>query len=184
MVSPILTRAGALALVALLFSSSAAFASCDNLLPVAGAESEHQRPVSARDLIELREIGSPDSASFASPTPFAVSPDETRVAYIINRADLATNSYCRALVVTNIAKPAQPRILDSGGELIKIIDVQQGFYVPTGATEIITPVWSPDGRWIAYLRRDRGMTQVWTAAADGSGARQISHAPVDVTALT
>jgi len=184
MVSPILTRAGALALVAFLVSPSAASASCNNLLPVAGAGSGHRRPVSARDLIELREIGSPDSASFASPTPFAVSPDGAQVAYIINRADLATNSYCRALVVTNIAKPGQSRILDSGGELIKIIDVQQGFYVPTGATEVITPVWSPDGRWIAYLRRDRGMTQVWTAAADGSGARQISHAPVDVTALT
>jgi dipeptidyl aminopeptidase/acylaminoacyl peptidase len=162
---------------------TAAYAECANILPLANDQPEAKRPITASDLIEMREIGSPDSASFASPSPFAVSPDGTRVAYVINRADLATNSYCRALVVSAVRGVGRPQVLDRGGELIKVIDVQQDFYLPTGATEVIVPIWSPDGSRIAYLRRDAGRTQAWVAGADGGGARQMSHADVDVTAL-
>lgn len=162
---------------------TSARASCEAILPIAAEQPEESRPITARDLIEMREIGNPDSASFASPSPFAVSPDGMRVAYVINRADLASNSYCRALVLSNIRDPGPPRILDRGGEHIKVVDVQQGFYLPTGATKVVVPVWSPDGRSLAYLRRDAGTTQAWVAAADGSGARPVSNSKVDVVAI-
>jgi dipeptidyl aminopeptidase/acylaminoacyl peptidase len=158
-------------------------ASCDNILPVAQSSSEKPRPITAADLIEMREIGSPDSASFSAPSPFAVSPDGRSVAFIINQADLATNGYCRALVVSDIQAAHPPRVLDRGGALIQSIDVQRGYYLPSGATRTITPLWSPDGRHLAYLRRDNGVTQAWIAAADGSGARALSRSPVDVEAL-
>ena len=162
---------------------TAARANCDHILPVAQSRLEPSRPITAADLIEMREIGSPDSASFSSPSPFAVSPDATRVAFIINQADLATNGYCRALVVSDIQAADSPRVFDRGGALIQSIDVQRGYYLPSGATRIIAPVWSPDGRFLAYLRRDNGVTQAWIAAVNGSGARALSRSAVDVEAV-
>ena len=160
-----------------------AWARCEDILPLAHALTPVARDLSADDLIQLREIGDPDSASYASPSPFAVSPDGRRVAYIINRADLATNSYCRALVVSRLGSAGPPQLLDRGGELIRIMDIQRGFYLPSGATRTILPAWSPDGRSIAYLRRDDGVTQAWVAKADGSGAKAVSRSRVDVEAV-
>ncbi|UIJ46343.1 Atxe2 family lasso peptide isopeptidase [Sphingomonas cannabina] len=177
---------GAFALLAPLAATTAptaASAACTGILPVATEQSQPARAISTRDLIEMREIGSPDSASFASPSPFAVSPDGTRVAYVVNQANLAANGYCRALVVSVIRGAAPPRAVDRGGELIKLVDVQQGFYLPAGATAVVVPVWSPDGRSLAYLRRDAGRTRAWVAAADGSSARPVSQAEVDVVAV-
>ena len=34
------------------------------------------------------------------------------------------------------------------------------------------PVWSPDGRWIAYVTWDQGGGQIWKAQADGQGTPQ------------
>ncbi|QPI72244.1 Atxe2 family lasso peptide isopeptidase [Sphingobium sp. Cam5-1] len=159
-------------------------ANCDDVLPSDEAPVRTgKRDLTAADLIQLREIGDPDSAVFNGPSPFAVSPDGDRIAYIINRADLATNTYCRALVVSRLTGGGPPSIVDRGGELIKIMDVQRGFYLPSGATRTIVPSWSPDGRMIAYLRRDNGATQAWVAQADGSGARTVTRSAVDVEAV-
>lgn len=171
-----------LAALCLLFPATA-WANCEDVLPAHEASSTVKRDLTAADLIQLREIGDPDSAVFNGPSPFAVSPDGSRIAYIINRADLATNSYCRALVVSGLTGVGPPDIVDRGGELIKIMDVQRGFYLPSGATRTIVPSWSPDGRRLAYLRRDNGVTQAWVARADGSGARAATQSAVDVEAV-
>jgi dipeptidyl aminopeptidase/acylaminoacyl peptidase len=44
---------------------------------------------------------------------------------------------------------------------------------PKSECRLSSPVWSPDGKRIAYLRRvgRAGAAEVWTAAADGSGAK-------------
>jgi dipeptidyl aminopeptidase/acylaminoacyl peptidase len=141
------------------------------------------RDLTSADLIQLREVGSPDGADFSSPSPFAVSPDGRAVAYVVNRADLTGNGYCRALVVSRLDASGPPRVLDRGGELITIMDVQRGLYLASGAARTIVPVWSPDGRRVAYMRRDSGVTQAWVADADGSGARALTHSAVDVEAL-
>jgi len=39
----------------------------------------------------------------------------------------------------------------------------------------LAPRWSPDGEWIAYLRRDGDVTQVWRARIDGSRVEQVTH---------
>jgi dipeptidyl aminopeptidase/acylaminoacyl peptidase len=167
----------------LLALPAVAHARCDDIIPAPTTETGAKRPIRAADLIGLRDIGDPDSASYAGPSPFAVSPDGSRVAYIINRADLATNGYCRALVVNELRAPGPPAVLDRGGELIKILDVQRGFYLPSGATETIVPKWSPDGRALAYLRRDNNVTQAWVANTDGSGARAVSRSSIDIDVL-
>src|SRR4051794_33052755 len=70
------------------------------------------RAVTATDIIELSEIGYPD-ASLTGPSPLAVSPDGSLIAFVLSRADTASNSYCRTLLVVPLAG-GQPRVLDSG----------------------------------------------------------------------
>lgn len=38
----------------------------------------------------------------------------------------------------------------------------------------IKPVWSPDGRWVAFLSNQSGATEVWVVRMDGSNLRQVT----------
>jgi Tol biopolymer transport system component len=51
----------------------------------------------------------------------------------------------------------------------------------SGAGAHSNPVWSPDGKWIAYLYQQPGSTlwQVWAMRADGSAPRQITSDAAD-----
>lgn len=39
----------------------------------------------------------------------------------------------------------------------------------------LSPAWSPDGRWIAFVRRVRGSQKIFVARADGTGVRQLTR---------
>lgn len=74
--------------------------------------------------------------------------------------------------------------VDAGGELIRETLTRTGIAnFPTGVPKVITPHWSPDGQWIAYLKRENGVTQVWRARADGSGAKAVTASEIDVEDL-
>jgi dipeptidyl aminopeptidase/acylaminoacyl peptidase len=120
---------------------------------------------------------------FGQPSPLGISPDGRRAAFILNRPDPQTNSHCRALIVIDLVGEPNPRILDRGGEMITNRTNARGLVVDNGFPTLLTPAWSPDGRWIAYLRRDQGITQVWRARSDGGGAKPATRSPVDVEAV-
>lgn len=162
--------------------SGRAAAGCEDIVPSPVARTA-PRPVSPRDLVRLRDIGYPDPLLSGGPSPLALAPDGRRIAFVINRADPDANSYCRALVVLPLAPGAQPRIVDTGGELITITDVQRGMFVRGGFPALVVPVWSPDGRWLAYLKRTGGSTQVWRVRSDGGGAAQVTRLATDVEQL-
>lgn len=159
----------------------AAEAACDAVVPARALTPTGRRTVTADDLVRMRDIGAPDASSgFDQPSPLGVSPDHRQISFVISQANPDANLYCRALVVLG-TDGAPPRVLDRGGELI----TKEGPWladtiIPNGAPVVVTPVWSRDGQWIAYLRRDAGVTQLWRARADGGGAAAITHAPVDI----
>lgn len=169
---------GALAMTLLL--SAQAWAHCADLLPRALPPAGPQRSIRPIDLARLRDIGRPDGALLGGTSPLAISPDQTRVAFVISQADPVANAYCVVLAVMDLRSGTRPQLIDQGGEMILASGNVRGLITPTGYVATVTPAWSPDGRWIAYLRRDRGVTQLWMAPTEGGMARQLSHSPVDV----
>ncbi len=169
---------GAIALGSLAFQAPASAGECSDLLPGLGAGAAG-RPISARDLVALRDIG-PKSASDPIAPILSISPDGTRVAFQLHRADIETNAYCLGLIVVDLNRPRVPQLVDQGGELVRETqDLLAVTGYPTGYTKVITPKWSPDGRALAFLRRDKGLTQVWLAQSDGSGSRALTQLPSD-----
>ena len=138
------------------------------------------RAMTAEDLARLRDIG-PVSAAGSGYPLFAISPDHRLAAFQLRQADPARNRYCLAMVVVELAN-REARIVDAGGEPILVHhDLRGAADIPTGMLRTIAPLWSADGRSIVYLRRERGVTRIWRAAANGSGTRPLTGPSLDVT---
>lgn len=153
-------------------------AECDDLLST-GPSSGPSRPVSTDDLVRLRDIG----GMGADPAPFlAVSPDGTEVAFQIRRADPVSNSYCLGMAVVPLDGRGAVRLVDQGGEFILQQVSRLGFArsTPPGTPLVTAPKWSADGQWVAYLRRDKGVTQVWRARRNGAGAEPVTRSTNDI----
>ena len=164
-----------------LFAGAEAQAGCTDLMPDTRARAAPVREITAEDLIQLREIGFPDAA-VTGPSPLAVSQDGTWVAFILSRADVATNAYCRALVVVPIHGGA-PRVVDTGGEFISLGSFVRGLWVDTGFPRLVTPAWSPNGRSIAFIKREHGISQAVMVHVDRAGPPISTHLSVDVEDL-
>lgn len=130
----------------------------------------------------MREIGTLMPSSL-SPSALAVSPSGRQVAFAIMQADTASNSHCIGLAVVEPGNRHGMRLLNAGGEPILRFLGFRGQILGNGAPETVYPAWSPDGRSIAWLRRDNGSTQVWLVDAATGKARQLTRSVTDVQAL-
>ena len=139
------------------------------------------RAVAPSDLLRLRDFGGSEISESGAPG-FSVSPDGERLAIQIRQADPVGNSYCQALLIFRLgACKEAPIILDEGGEFVRgsfELYGLKGF--PAGTPEPLTPRWSPDGHWIAFLRRDKGVTRLFIVSPGGGGARAITDDAADV----
>lgn len=150
---------------------------CASLIPpTPTATTSQKRQVRPEDILALRDIGPYE----ASGPLFTVSPDGESVAFQLRQADAEANAYCLAIVVIRLFH-GNATVVDRGGELARadIVGVAD-LTVPSGIPEVITPLWSHDGRWLAFLKREGGQTQVWRAWADGSGSAQLTKSEFDV----
>lgn len=180
---PIVTSCACLSLPGVAAPVSAqAVGRCADLLP-ASSVTRSSRTVSTDDLARLRDIGQPDSSLVHAASPLGLSPDGTRAAFVISRGDPTYNSYCRGLVVIEVRPGGRARLVDEGGDLITVTQDMRALVTPGGFPELIVPAWSPDSRWIAYLRRQDGVTQVWKVRPDGTGSRRVTDSPVDIESV-
>lgn len=121
-------------------------------------------PLEAKTLIELRDF-----------REISVSPDGRWAALILRRASVETNRYCIGVVLVPLRAGGSSHFVDVGGEpILARADIRGVPDFAGGTITSVAPVWSPDSRSIAYLRRDHGSTQVWVAAINGS-ARQVTR---------
>lgn len=133
-----------------------------------------KRPLQAEDLLRLRDIG---PAGDDGPTHImTLSPDKSLVALQVRQANLQSNSYCLGMVVVPLDGTARPLFVDKGGEYMLAPAGDETLpATSTGLARTITPRWSPNGTWFAFLKRVKGITQVWRA--DIATARSYPIAP-------
>jgi len=141
------------------------------------------RDVSPRDLVELRDFGGADTA-LAGSAPFGLSPDGRALALALRRADPESDGYCLGIVVVALDRREAPRLVDVGGAFILARSDSHGIpNLAIGTAQSVTPLWSPDGHWLAYLRRDQGVTQAWRARVEGGFAVPVTRAQEDIRGL-
>jgi dipeptidyl aminopeptidase/acylaminoacyl peptidase len=108
------------------------------------ASAAAQRPMTADDVLKLRNVGDAQ-----------VSPDGRWVAYVVSEVDLAENATNSDVWLVATSGGAPWRLTVS-----KKADNQ--------------PRWSPDGRWIAFLSAREERNQIWLIRPDGGEAEKLT----------
>ncbi|WP_282848549.1 serine hydrolase [Microbacterium oxydans] len=99
-----------------------------------------------------------DLLSVRAPEQPALSPDGTRIAYVLRTTDRDGDRDTRALW----------QVASSGGAPAPL----------THGTGDSAPVWSPDGAQLAFLRAQDGPAQLWVLPAGGGEARSLTALPL------
>ena len=119
----------------------------------------HASVVSPRRLLEVADVANP-----------TMSPNGRSVAFRVERASLARNTYDTEWYVQGLGDPWPVRVADGG---VPLRD-------SAGGSLPAKVVWSTDNRWIYFCALVGGKIDVWRAAADGSGAEPVTHDAADV----
>jgi dipeptidyl aminopeptidase/acylaminoacyl peptidase len=120
--------------------------------PAASAAAQATDPFTWQDMIGLNRLGDPQ-----------VSPDGRWVVYSVTATDVEANRRSGALFMMDLEAPGEPRRLA----------INEG-----GAN---TARWGSDGH-LYFLSGRSGSSQVWRAAADGTGPVQVTDLPLGVNA--
>jgi dipeptidyl aminopeptidase/acylaminoacyl peptidase len=133
------------------FFPRAAFCAALAFLALPGAPAhaagEAPRAPTAREWLSLEQVSSPQ-----------LSPDGTRVAYQVTRADWDADRTRTRIAIQRTNAPAAARVF--AGD-------------PAGYA--VRPRWSPDGARLAFLWRRDGPAQIYVARADGSQPRALTR---------
>ncbi|MET7283069.1 serine hydrolase [Kribbella sp. NPDC005582] len=105
-----------------------------------------------------RRLRIDDLAELAVPEEPALSPDGSQIVYVLRTTDLKADRDLRNLW----------RVPAAGGEPRQL----------TRADGDRTPVWSPDGTQLAFLRAKDGPAQLWVLPSDGGEPEQLTTLPL------
>lgn len=110
--------------------------------PTAGAQT---RPMEIEDLFRVKRVADPQ-----------ISPDGTRVAYVVTEVLKAENRTNADVWVMNADGSGEPRRLTSSPK------------------RDAHPRWSPDGKWIAFESARDGVPQIFLLPVDGGEAKKLT----------
>ncbi|WP_112239711.1 serine hydrolase [Kribbella monticola] len=105
-----------------------------------------------------RHLRIDDLTELAVPEQPALSPDATQIAYVLRTTDVEGDRTLRSLW----------RVPASGGEPRQL----------TRGDADSTPVWSPDGTQLAFLRAKDGPAQLWLLPVGGGEPEQLTTLPL------
>jgi dipeptidyl aminopeptidase/acylaminoacyl peptidase len=140
------------------------------------------RLVTASDLVRLRDFG--DLGTLTSENATAASPDGRTLVVQLRQGQPDTNDYCTALVVLGLGGSGAPRTISDTGNIVPShadLDGLSGIQVGTPMTAPV--VWSPDGRWIGFVKTRGDGAEIWRIRPAGNDAALLYASPVPVTAL-
>ncbi|MCK6541378.1 S9 family peptidase [bacterium] len=92
----------------------------------------------------------------------AVSPDGNWVLYNVRKYSLESNTYTSNIFLTSV-------------------DGKTSRQLTFSPTKDITPIWSPDGKTIAFLSNRLGGFQIWTMALDGGEPKRVTNLSTQVS---
>jgi len=116
------------------------------LIPLVGVQAAEMKVPTLKDILDLK-----------TPNSLQISPDGTRVLYVVRETDWEENAY-----------GAQIWLAD-----IKTGDIRQLTFTKERSFE---PAWSPDGRWISFLSARKESTQIYLMSTLGGEARCLTKA--------
>ncbi|TYB41246.1 serine hydrolase [Actinomadura chibensis] len=105
-----------------------------------------------------RRLRIDDLTDLALPEQPVLSPDGTRLVYVLRTDDTAADRCVRRLWTVDTAG-GRPRRLTRGAA-------------------DVSPAWSPDGSQVAFLRGEDGPPQVWLLPADGGEPERVTDLPL------
>src|SRR5499426_3401627 len=114
------------------------------------AYAQTKRPMTFDDLTAFKRI-----------VDAQISPDGSRVAYVVTEVDKNLNRGKRSVWVVST----------SGGAPQQLI---------TSDKNDFSPRWSVDGKWIAFLSTREGAPQIFVTGADGANPRKVTSVPEGV----
>lgn len=124
------------------------------LLAAATTTSAQPRPMTTLDLISVDRVSDPQ-----------VSPDGTRVTFVLSELDLEADGRLTDLWITNVA----------GGTPRRLTTDPAGDFAPR---------WSPDGGTLYFLSTRSGSSQVWRLDPNGGAPEAVTDLPLSVANLT
>lgn len=126
----------------------------------AGTAAVPPRAITTRDLLEIRDLHG-----------VSISPDGSRIAYVVGQAVAASNRYRSGLFVVGTKAGSVP---------VALGDVGRPFWKLNGQWFSEPPLWTPDGRSVT-ARMDRGSGwQVWRWDPAGGAPSPVTHSARDV----
>lgn len=134
---------------------------------------EADRPVTAVDLLNLRDIG----GHFGS---ISISPDGRWAAFQVQRPSIDKNDYETSWRVLSIDDPKIVYDLGDGGQVI--LDGEEIGFIG-GARSEPKIQWSPNSQWIAFQRKSDGDVNLWRVRKDGRQLEQISTDAPQISAF-
>jgi dipeptidyl aminopeptidase/acylaminoacyl peptidase len=124
------------------------------IVSVAGAQAPAFRPFTVDELLKVKRISDP-----------RLSPDGTRVAYVLTEVDQQNNTRASHVWI----------IPTAGGEPARLLALD---------TSDDTPRWSPSGRQIAFVSSRDGGSQLWVVEATAGGApRKLTSLATEAAGL-
>ncbi|SFW79642.1 serine hydrolase [Amycolatopsis australiensis] len=106
-----------------------------------------------------RRLGLDDLYTLEFPEQPAISPDGTRIVYVLRTADRDRDEDTRSLWQVPAAGDGEARRLTRG-------------------TADVAPAFAPDGTRLAFLRAQDGPAQLWLLPADGGEPEQVTTLPL------
>lgn len=129
------------------------------------------RAITAEDLVQLRDIGTLLGGRFA------LSPDGEKIALLLVTPSIRANGYEVTWHIVPTDGKGPPVQAGTGGDIV-LAEIGDGRRNGVPATK--KALWSPDGRWFAYLLKRDGAIQIWRSSRDGTVQAQVTHGAADV----